>query len=69
MASRAIPGFRSAAGRSPIAETPWVCPSPLRPGSLCYVYVYLGYIQDRATNREQAVSWYHKASGIMEADQ
>ena len=41
----------------------------LRPGSLCYVYVYLGYIQDRATNREQAVSWYHKASGIMEADQ
>jgi serine/threonine protein kinase len=41
----------------------------LRPGSLCYVYVYLGYIEDRATNREQAVSWYHKASGIMEADQ
>jgi hypothetical protein len=41
----------------------------LRPGSLCYVYVYLGYIEDRATNREQAVSWYHKASGILEADQ
>jgi homoaconitase/3-isopropylmalate dehydratase large subunit len=41
----------------------------LQPGSLCYVYVYLGYIEDRATNREQAVSWYHKASGIMEADQ
>lgn len=41
----------------------------LQPGSLCYVYVYLGYIEDRATNREQAVSWYHKASGILEADQ
>jgi serine/threonine protein kinase len=41
----------------------------LQPGSLCYVYVYLGYIEDRATNREQAVSWYHKALGIKEADQ
>jgi serine/threonine protein kinase len=41
----------------------------LSPGSLCYVFVYLGYIEDRATNREQAVSWYHKALGIKEADQ
>ena len=28
----------------------------LQPGSLCYVYVYLGYIEDLATNRTQAIA-------------
>jgi serine/threonine protein kinase len=40
----------------------------LQPGSLCYVYVYLGYIEDRATNREQAVAWYRQALEVLEAD-
>src|SRR5512136_512303 len=40
----------------------------LQPGSLCYVYVYLGYIEDRATNRTQAVAWYKKALALKEGD-
>ena len=40
----------------------------LQPGSLCYVYVYLGYIADRSTNREQAVAWFKQALEVPEAD-
>jgi len=40
----------------------------LRPGSLCYVYVYLGYIEDRATNRTQAIAWYKKAVALNDCD-
>ena len=40
----------------------------LRPGSLAYVYVYLGYIADRFTNRDQAVAWYKQALEVPEAD-
>jgi hypothetical protein len=40
----------------------------LRPWSLCYVYVYLGYIEDHATNRDQAVAWYKQALEVKEAD-
>jgi serine/threonine protein kinase len=40
----------------------------LQPGSLCYVYVYLGYIEDRATNRDQAVAWFKQAVEVPEAD-
>jgi RNA polymerase sigma-70 factor (ECF subfamily) len=36
--------------------------------SLCYVYVYLGYIEDRAGNRNEAVAWYKKALEIKDAD-
>jgi hypothetical protein len=40
----------------------------LDPGSLCYVYVYLGYIEDRATNRPQAIAWYQQALALKEGD-
>ena len=40
----------------------------LQPGSLCYVYVYLGYIEDLATNREQAVSWFKQALEVQDGD-
>ena len=40
----------------------------LRPGSLCYAYVYLGYIADRATNREQAAVWFKRALEVPGAD-
>jgi len=40
----------------------------LQPGSLCYVYVYLGYIEDRATNRDQAVAWFKRALEVEGAD-
>ena len=36
--------------------------------SLCYVYVYLGYIEDRAGNRNEAIAWYRKALEIKDAD-
>jgi len=36
--------------------------------SLCYVYVYLGYIEDRAGNRNEAIPWYRKALEIKDAD-
>jgi len=36
--------------------------------SLCYVYVYLGYIADRAGNRSEAIPWYQKALEITNAD-
>jgi len=41
----------------------------LAPGSLCYAYVYLGYIEDRATNRERAVGWYQQALKVEDADE
>ena len=40
----------------------------LQPGSLCYVYVYLGYIEDRATNRTEAIAWYKQALALKEGD-
>ena len=36
--------------------------------SRCYAYVYLGYIEDRAKNREEAIAWYKKALEITSAD-
>ena len=41
----------------------------LQPGSLCYAYVYLGYIADQATNREQAAVWFKRALEVPGADQ
>ena len=40
----------------------------LQPGSLCYVYVYLGYIEDLATNRTQAIAWYKQALALEDCD-
>ena len=40
----------------------------LQPGSLCYAYVYLGYIADRATSREQAAVWFKRALEVPGAD-
>lgn len=40
----------------------------LRPGSLCYVYVYLGYIEDREEHREKAIAWYKKALEVRDSD-
>jgi carboxyl-terminal processing protease len=40
----------------------------LQPGSLCYVYVYLGYIADLATNRTQAIAWYKRALALKDGD-
>ena len=40
----------------------------LDPKSLCYVYVYLGYIEDRAGDRDEAIAWYKKALEIQDAD-
>jgi hypothetical protein len=40
----------------------------LAPGSLCYVYVYLGYIEDRAANRTQAIAWYKQALALKDGD-
>jgi C-terminal processing protease CtpA/Prc len=34
---------------------------------LCYVYVYLGYIEDLAGNRQQALGWFKKACELEEA--
>jgi C-terminal processing protease CtpA/Prc len=36
-------------------------PSSLGENDLCYVYVYLGYIQDLSGNRELALPWYRQA--------
>ena len=36
-------------------------PSSLDEKDLCYVYVYLGYIQDLSGNRELALPWYRRA--------
>jgi C-terminal processing protease CtpA/Prc len=36
-------------------------PSSLDEEELCYVYVYLGYIQDLSGNRELALPWYRQA--------
>ena len=40
----------------------------LWPGSLCYVYVYLGYIEDREEHREKAIAWYKKALEVRDSD-
>jgi len=40
----------------------------LDPPSLCYAYVYLGYIDDRDGKREEAKAWYKKALEIKDAD-
>ncbi|MFZ0340148.1 MAG: S41 family peptidase [Terracidiphilus sp.] len=34
------------------------------PDSLCWAYIYLGYIEDRAGNRETAIGWYEKAAKV-----
>ncbi len=39
----------------------------LRSSSLCYAYVYLGYIADRAGSREAAVGWFTKAAAVAGA--
>ena len=36
-------------------------PDAISPSSLCYAYVYLGYIEDRAGSREAAIAWFRKA--------
>ena len=41
----------------------------LAPGSLCYAYVYLGYIEDRAGNRQQAINWYKQALATQDGDE
>jgi len=38
--------------------------SELSSTDLCYVYVYLGYIEDWAENREEAVRWFKKAAHL-----
>jgi len=40
----------------------------LNPTGRCYVYVYLGYIEDREGNREAAVSWFEKAAVLEGPD-
>jgi hypothetical protein len=40
----------------------------LSSGSLCYVYVYLGYLEDRAGNRSAAIPWYKKALELKKTD-
>lgn len=39
----------------------------LKPDDLCYVFVYLGYIEDRAERREEAINWYKEALKIQNA--
>jgi len=34
------------------------------PVSLCWAYIYLGYIEDHAGNREAAIGWYDKAANV-----
>jgi carboxyl-terminal processing protease len=34
------------------------------PDSLCWAYIYLGHIEDRAANREVAIGWYEKAIAV-----
>ena len=36
--------------------------------SLCYVYVYLGYIEDGVEKRDAAIRWYKKALDIQDAN-
>lgn len=38
--------------------------SDLKPTDCCYLYVYLGYIEDLAGNREAAIAWYKKALAL-----
>jgi len=40
----------------------------LQAGSLAYVYVYLGYLEDRAGARAAATGWYQKALGAPDSD-
>ena len=37
----------------------------LFPADLCYVYVYLGYIEDHSGNREKALEWFEKAAALQ----
>jgi carboxyl-terminal processing protease len=34
------------------------------PDSLFWAYIYLGYIEDRAKNRDSAIGWYEKAAAV-----
>ncbi len=36
----------------------------LKPADRCYLYVYLGYIEDLSGSREAAIDWYSKASEL-----
>ena len=38
--------------------------SELKPIDRCYVYVYLGYIEDLAGNREAAIGWFKQALSL-----
>ncbi len=38
--------------------------SELQPVELCYVYVYLGYIEDLQNNRNKALEWFNKAARL-----
>lgn len=38
------------------------------PMRLCYAYVYLGYIEDRAGHRQEAINWYRQALATPEGD-
>jgi C-terminal processing protease CtpA/Prc len=38
------------------------------PDSLCWAFVYLGYIEDRAGNRDAAIGWYEKAAKVAAPD-
>jgi len=40
----------------------------MKPSNICYVYVYLGYIEDLAGNRQEAVGWYEKALTVKGPD-
>ena len=44
-------------------------PAGLTPVQQCYVYVYLGYIEDRAGNRQTAANWFKKAVELQAAKQ
>ena len=43
--------------------------SSLSPVQCCYVYVYLGYIEDLAKNRQAALGWFQKAVKLEAAKQ
>ncbi len=41
----------------------------LDPSELCHAYVYLGYIEDRAGNRQAALPWYRLALEVSTANE
>ncbi len=69
-ARQALTGPRKdiAAARSLLLDLLEKDKATLTHGSLCYVYVYLGYLEDRATNRDLAVDWYQQALQIEDTD-